>query len=173
MSGTHTLPNTTLKGRLRLWSLLLLVPASVAFGQADDAGRVQAATPEAALADALSGEAASGKTEFSINTQVPDDGDSVAEFVHDMESGTTEATMMPVPQAHTSGTPASEKSRLKVGMSLEEALEVLGKDPDSQSEIGAACGKFNVLTWDEDGTRLISVDGTISSVYEGKQKPQE
>ncbi len=63
--------------------------------------------------------------------------------------------------------------RLKVGMSLEEALEVVGKSPDSQSEIGAACGKLDVLTWDDDGTRLISVDGTISSVVEGGNRPEQ
>lgn len=173
MTGTHRLPNRTAGGRLRLWSLVLLVPASVAFGQADDAGRVQASTPEPALADALPGDAASGKTEFSAEIQVPDDSDSFAEFVNDMESGTAAVSGAPAQREHAAEAAVSGESRLKVGMSLEEALEVLGKDPDSQSEIGAACGKFNVLTWDEDGTRLISVDGTISSVYEGKQKPQE
>ncbi len=58
-------------------------------------------------------------------------------------------------------------------MSLEEALNIVGKNPDSQSEIGAACGKLDVLTWNDDGTRLISVDGTISSVVEGKNRPEQ
>lgn len=71
------------------------------------------------------------------------------------------------------GRPQAVAPRLKVGMSLEEALEVLGKSPDSQSEIGAACGKLDVLTWDEDGTRLISVDGTISSVVDGGDRQEQ
>jgi hypothetical protein len=60
----------------------------------------------------------------------------------------------------------STARRLEVGMSLEEALDVLGKDPDSETEIGAACGMLDVLTWDDDGTRLISVDGTATSIFE-------
>ena len=59
--------------------------------------------------------------------------------------------------------------RLKVGMSLEEALALVGKDPDSQEEIGAACGMLDVHNWDEDGTRIISVDGTVTSIVEGKK----
>ncbi len=62
--------------------------------------------------------------------------------------------------------PQSNARRLEVGMSLEEALELLGKDPDSESEIGAACGMLDVLTWDEEGTRLISVDGTVTSIHD-------
>ncbi|UCH46690.1 MAG: hypothetical protein JSU95_11265 [Betaproteobacteria bacterium] len=63
--------------------------------------------------------------------------------------------------------------RLEVGMSLEEALELLGKDPDSESEIGAACGMLDVLTWDDEGTRLISVDGTVTSIYESGTSESE
>jgi hypothetical protein len=58
--------------------------------------------------------------------------------------------------------------RVEVGMSLEDALEVVGKAPDSEAEIGAACGMLDVLTWDEDGTRIISVDGTVTSVFNAK-----
>lgn len=62
--------------------------------------------------------------------------------------------------------PQSTARGLEVGMSLKDALEVLGKAPDSESEIGAACGMLDVMTWDDEGTRLISVDGTVTSIYE-------
>lgn len=58
--------------------------------------------------------------------------------------------------------------RLEVGMSLQEALELVGTNPDSEEEIGAACGMLDVHTWDEDGTRIISVDGTVTSIFDGK-----
>ena len=57
-------------------------------------------------------------------------------------------------------------------MSLEEALELLGKAPDSESEIGAACGMLDIMTWDDEGTRLISVDGTVTSIYESENDSQ-
>jgi len=60
--------------------------------------------------------------------------------------------------------------RPEVGMSLQEALALVGDDPDSQEEVGAACGMLDVLTWDKDGTRIISVDGTVTSIVEGKNK---
>jgi hypothetical protein len=71
------------------------------------------------------------------------------------------------------GTTAAQAAgkRVEVGMSLEEALEVLGKAPDSTVEIGAACGMLDVLTWEDEGTRLISVDGTISSIVDDKSEP--
>ena len=158
---------------LRLCCLLLAVPASVAFGQADDAGKARALTVEPALADALGNEAAGDESGSNSHSVEPEKADSFAEFIEEVESETVPASADHAAQGEAGNAPSSVKSRLKVGMSLEEALKVVGKDPDSESEIGAACGKFNVLTWDEDGTRLISVDGTISSVYEGKQKPQE
>jgi hypothetical protein len=67
----------------------------------------------------------------------------------------------------------STARRLEVGMSLEEALDVLGKAPDSESEIGAACGMLDVLTWEDDGTRLISVDGTVTSIFEGNNSKSQ
>lgn len=172
MNDAYRSPSRALKRRLNFWWLVLAVPVSVAFGQADDAGR-SAATAKPALADALAAETASGENEFSSPSPARKKGESFAEFIEEMESGTPRETGVAAGPGATSDAAASGKSRLKVGMSLEEALKILGKDPDSQSEIGAACGKFNVLTWDEDGTRLISVDGTISSVYDGKDKPQK
>lgn len=67
----------------------------------------------------------------------------------------------------------SNNRRLEVGMSLEEALELLGKNPDSETEIGAACGMLDVLTWDEEGTRLISVDGTVTSIFEANKSENQ
>jgi hypothetical protein len=63
--------------------------------------------------------------------------------------------------------------RPEVGMSLQEALELVGKKADSQEEIGAACGMLDVHTWDEDGTRIISVDGTVTSIVDGSKKKKQ
>jgi hypothetical protein len=64
----------------------------------------------------------------------------------------------------------SEARRPEVGMSLQEALALVGDAPDSQEEVGAACGMLDVLTWDEEGTKIISVDGTVTSIVEGRKK---
>ncbi len=64
----------------------------------------------------------------------------------------------------------SEARRPEVGMSLQEALALVGDAPDSQEEVGAACGMLDVLTWDEDGTKIISVDGTVTSIVDGKKQ---
>ncbi len=64
----------------------------------------------------------------------------------------------------------SAARRPEVGMSLQEALALVGDDPDSQEEVGAACGMLDVLTWDKDGTKIISVDGTVTSIVDGKKK---
>jgi len=61
----------------------------------------------------------------------------------------------------------SEGSTLQVGMPIEQAIELLGGAPDSETEVGGACGMLDILTWDEDGTRIISVDGTVTSIVEG------
>jgi hypothetical protein len=63
---------------------------------------------------------------------------------------------------------SSQARRPEVGMSLKEALALVGDDPDS--EVGAACGMLDVLTWDEAGTKIISVDGTVTSIVEGKDR---
>ena len=73
------------------------------------------------------------------------------------------------------GTGAAEVGaarRPEVGMSLQEALALVGSSPDSEEEVGAACGMLDVLTWDGDGTKIISVDGTVTSIVKGtKQEP--
>ncbi len=61
----------------------------------------------------------------------------------------------------------SQASRLQVGMPIAQAIELLGGNPDSETEIGAACGMLDVLTWAENGTKIISVDGTVTSIVEG------
>lgn len=166
MSGPDRLSGRVARARVRWWWLALLVPASVAFAQADDSAQADVSRAEPALSDVLADDVESRETVMS------GDG-SFAEFVEEAESGSPISGGAGRGEDDFSDSPASTESRVRVGMSLEEALEVLGTNPDSQSEIGAACGKFDVLTWDEDGTRLISVDGKISSVYEGRKKPQE
>ncbi len=64
----------------------------------------------------------------------------------------------------------SEGSVLQVGMPIEQAIELLGGNPDSETEVGGACGMLDILTWNEIGTRIISVDGTVTSIVEGTQK---
>jgi hypothetical protein len=66
----------------------------------------------------------------------------------------------------TANDSVSEGSRLQVGMPIEQAIELLGGDPDSETEVGGACGMLDILTWDDDGTRIISVDGTVTSIVE-------
>ena len=83
-----------------------------------------------------------------------------------MDTGTVADSQTGSDRAQSTG------RRLEVGMSLEEALELLGKAPDSESEIGAACGMLDVMTWDDEGTRLISVDGTVTSIYESENDSQ-
>lgn len=61
----------------------------------------------------------------------------------------------------------SEENRVEVGMSLKDALELVGRTPDSEEEVGAACGMLDVFTWNDDGTKIISVDGTVTSIVEG------
>ena len=62
----------------------------------------------------------------------------------------------------------SEARQPEVGMSLQEALALVGSNPDSQEEVGAACGMLDVLTWHEDGTKIISVDGRVTSIVNGR-----
>ncbi len=64
----------------------------------------------------------------------------------------------------------SEGSVLQVGMPIEQAIELLGGNPDSETEVGGACGMLDILTWDENGTRIISVGGTVTSIVGGTQK---
>lgn len=59
------------------------------------------------------------------------------------------------------------RTQVRVGMSLEEALKLVETNLQSQEEIGAACGMLDVFTYD-DGMRIISVDGTVTSVHDGR-----
>lgn len=78
-------------------------------------------------------------------------------------------TATPVAQRDAGASAVGSSKVLKVGMSLEEALQLVGKVPDSEEEVGAACGMLDVFTYD-DGTQIISVDGTVTSIVDGKKQ---
>jgi hypothetical protein len=58
--------------------------------------------------------------------------------------------------------------RIEPGMPAELAIRLLGRKPDSELSIGAACGMLEVLTWDGGRTRIITSDGVVSSVAENE-----
>jgi len=90
-------------------------------------------------------------------------GDNVPDVIADAHHSTSlEAALSRASHSDR----VSEGSRLEVGMPIEQAIELLGGDPDSETEVGGACGMLDILTWDEDGTRIISVDGTVTSIVE-------
>ena len=92
-------------------------------------------------------------------------GDNVPDVIADARDSTSlEAAIS------TASDSVSEGSRLEVGMPIEQAIELLGGGPDSETEVGGACGMLDILTWDEDGTRIISVDGTVTSIVEGRTR---
>lgn len=94
-------------------------------------------------------------------------GDSVPELIADARDSTSlEAAITTASHSDS----VSEGSRLEVGMPIEQAIELLGGGPDSETEVGGACGMLDILTWDEDGTRIISVDGTVTSIVEGRTR---
>lgn len=68
------------------------------------------------------------------------------------------------PIAHTAAT----NEVVRVGMSVTEVLRHLGQEPDHSALVGAGCGMLEVLTWDEQATRLVAIDGVVSSVTRGK-----
>ena len=90
-------------------------------------------------------------------------GDNVPDVIADAHDSTSlEAALSSASHRDS----VSEGRRLEVGMPIEQAIELLGGDPDSETEVGGACGMLDILTWDEDGTRIISVDGTVASIVE-------
>ncbi len=93
-------------------------------------------------------------------------GDRMPDDVAAAQDGATFDTTVKSAALSAGSENGSEGSRLQVGMSIEEAIELLGSDPDSETEIGAACGVLDILSWDEDGTRIIGVDGTVTSIVE-------
>ena len=66
--------------------------------------------------------------------------------------------------------PVTEKDsfRLQEGMMAANASRHLGT-PEEHTEIGAACGMLEVLSWNQGKIRLVVVDGIITSV----QKEEE
>ena len=92
-------------------------------------------------------------------------GDNVPDVIADAHDSTSlEAALSAA--SHSDSDSVSEGRRLEVGMPIEQAIALLGGDPDSEIEVGGACGMLDILTWDEDGTRIISVDGTVASIVE-------
>ena len=71
----------------------------------------------------------------------------------------SEPTAVPTPLERT-----LQIDAVQPGMSVADAIRHLGRDPDHSSVVGAACGMLEVLAWDDLATRLVAVDGTISSV---------
>ena len=96
-------------------------------------------------------------------------GDNVPDIIADAHDSTSlEAALSSASHSDS----VSEGRRLEVGMPIELAIELLGGDPDSETEVGGACGMLDILTWDEDGTRIISVDGTVTSIVEDGTRRQ-
>ena len=52
-------------------------------------------------------------------------------------------------------------------MSTAAALELVGRQPDHDVEIGAACGTLHIMSWEHSSLQIISVGGTVSSVANG------
>jgi len=94
-------------------------------------------------------------------------GDNAPDVIADARDSTSlEAALSTASHSDS----VSEGRRLEVGMPIEQAIELLGGGPDSETEVGGACGMLDILTWDEDGTRIISVDGTVTSIVEGRTR---
>jgi len=62
-----------------------------------------------------------------------------------------------------------EPKPIKLGMSAAQAIHLLGREPDQQTVIGAACGMLEILSWQHEQTRIITSGGVVSSV----SKPHE
>ncbi len=88
-------------------------------------------------------------------------GDNVPDVIADAHDSTSLEAALSI-ASHSDSVSAGR--RLEVGMPIEQAIALLGGDPDSETEVGGACGMLDILTWDEDGTRIISVDGTVTSI---------
>jgi len=86
-------------------------------------------------------------------------GDGAQDVLADARDSQTMETVL-----EPDGEGFSEGSRLQVGMPIEQAIELLGGSPDDETEVGAACGMLDILTWDDNGTQIISVDGTVTSI---------
>ena len=55
-------------------------------------------------------------------------------------------------------------TEIQPGMPADVAIQLLGREPDQTTEIGAACGMLEILSWRGEQTKLIASDGVISSI---------
>ncbi|MGI9333618.1 MAG: hypothetical protein ACR2RL_10735 [Gammaproteobacteria bacterium] len=60
-------------------------------------------------------------------------------------------------------------ARVEAGMSTSDALARIGREPDQEVEIGAACGVLQIMSWDDSQMRIISVGGVVASIAMGDQ----
>ena len=54
--------------------------------------------------------------------------------------------------------------QIQPGMRADLAIQLLGRSPDQTTEIGAACGMLEILSWQDEQTKIITSGGIISSV---------
>jgi hypothetical protein len=94
-------------------------------------------------------------------------GDNAADGAAGARDGATLEAVLSAADDSAAGESANGASRPQVGMSVKQAIEMLGVGPDSETDVGAACGELNILTWDEDGTQIIGVGGTVTSIIQG------
>lgn len=55
---------------------------------------------------------------------------------------------------------------VETGMSTAAALDLIGRAPDHEVEVGAGCGVLQIMSWNDSPLRIISVGGVVSSVAE-------
>ena len=68
-------------------------------------------------------------------------GDNVPDVIADAHDSTSlEAALSSASHSDS----VSKGSRLEVGMPIEQAIELLGGDPDSETEVGGACGMLDI-----------------------------
>jgi len=61
------------------------------------------------------------------------------------------------------------EQHIEPGMPAALAIRLLGREPDGKTEIGAACGMLEILTWRDEQTRIITNGGIVASVNKSSQ----
>ena len=59
---------------------------------------------------------------------------------------------------------AVNERRIELGMPLSAVIEMFGRDPDESTEIGAACGMLEIISWGPERTKIITNRGKVSSI---------
>ena len=59
---------------------------------------------------------------------------------------------------------AISERRVELGMPVSTLIEMLGRDPDEITEIGAACGMLEIISWGPEQTKIIANRGKVSSI---------